>query len=864
MDATCIGYVFRHGEESSGRCLSITGVMKSRVFRSAVCAVLVLFSSLEAGAGCPEFVSPRGYWLGPGITSALFADVNSDGRPDLVTVQSFGYASFSYVAVWLNTEGLPRRVGLTSAGEAFRDMRIAVGDLDGDGRVDIAASDPNGGRVAVLRGNGNGTFNEPIFYTVGNRPSPVLIADVDGNKTPDLVVGNLASNDIAVLLNRGPRLLFDSPMRFVTGIAPEALASGDLNHDGRADIVAINRDANSLVLLPGAINGSFGSSETYAVGNGPVSIIVGDFENDGVQRAAVLARYGGSLDLLSVGEGGRLELTARYNTAGDPISLAAADLNGDGKTDFAFVDPRLAELSVVLSKPAGRERVDFSASRNAAIVLIADLTSDRVQDVFLINDFGYDTDAMIIAGRGDGDFDAPRRYGLPPEPFSLAAADFNGDGKTDLVAASRGDSASAGVVTLFHGTAQGTLVMQGQYIAGRTPIAVVTSDFNHDGKADFAVANEAASEVYVFLQIEHGIFSRSERHSVGRSPWSLAAGDLNGDGSIDLATANRGDGTVTVLLSDGRGGFQKAADISVAKDVIAVNTGDFDGDGDVDIAALTYNPGSLAVLLNEGNGRFGTPVFYSTGVEIYENIAMFISVGDLNQDGIADLAIGGSLGQFFLGSPDGKLKRQTRAPSTGPVAIADVSHDDLQDFVFVDFNDLYVSICLGVDDGTHPSCSGVAAVGPSPSAIAAGDFNGDGRADLAVASQFAGDVAILLNRSRCIEIHTIEPASGPWTGGQRVTITGAYLRQSDDVTFGSTPGQLLEIADDRLVVMTPAHSPGTVDVAISAFDHNPGPKRRAYTYVIDAAAIPALDSLGLIALGLLLAVVGICAIRRIV
>ncbi len=230
--------------------------------------------------------------------------------------------------------------------------------------------------------------------------------------------------------------------------------------------------------------------------------------------------------------------------------------------------------------------------------------------------------------------------------------------------------------------------------------------------------------------------------NVGASPQVVAVGDFNGDGRQDLAVANSGSNTVSVLLGNGDGTFQPAQDFPVGRGPTSVAVGDFNRDGILDL--VTTNLGSFAVpnntvsvLLGNGNGTFQLARDFLVGSN-----PNFIAVGDFNGDGLQDLAVANfgsnapdaTTVSVLLGNGDGTFQvAGTFNAQRGPlwVAVGDFNGDGRQDLAVANFGSTTVSVLLGNGDGTFQAAQNVAAA-QGPASVAVGDFNGDGRQDLAV------------------------------------------------------------------------------------------------------------------------------------
>ena len=269
---------------------------------------------------------------------------------------------------------------------------VAIGDFNGDGKADLAVKNENSGNVSILLGNGDGTFAAAVNFAVGTEPWSVAVGDFNGDGKADLAVADAGSDggdSVSILLGNGDGT-FAAAANYAVGVLPYAVAVGDFNGDGKADLACVNESSGTVSILLGNGDGTFGAAVNYSVGTQPYSVVVGDFNSDSKADLAVANLGTGNVSIL-LGKGdGTFGAAANYAVAANPYSLAQGDFNGDGKTD-------LAVTSIVVNSANG-------ASVN------------------------------ILLGNGDGTFAAPVPYGTGTIGYSVAVGDFNGDGKADLAA----------------------------------------------------------------------------------------------------------------------------------------------------------------------------------------------------------------------------------------------------------------------------------------------------------------------------------------------------------------------------------------------------------------------------------------------
>ncbi len=299
-------------------------------------------------------------------------------------------------------------------------------------------------------------------------------------------------------------------------------------------------------------------------------------------------------------------------------------------------------------------------------VAVGNFNGDGIPDLAAVNscsDLTCDTGAVtILLGNGDGTFTAtPTSPATGNFPYAIAVADFNGDGILDLaVTNTNAGIGGGGTVTVLLGNGDGTFTsVVGSPATGGGSFSIAVADFNGDGIPDLALLNNcgnipvscANGTVTVLLGNGDGTFTATATcPATGNDPLSIAVGDFNGDGNLDLAVANHcgndinecpseQSSTVTILIGDGKGNFTPAATtLTVDLAVTSVAVGDFNGDGILDLAVtseFSNGSGELAVLLGNGNGTFTpVPTLFLTG-----SVPNSIVEGDFNGDGIPDLAV---------------------------------------------------------------------------------------------------------------------------------------------------------------------------------------------------------------------------------
>jgi hypothetical protein len=342
--------------------------------------------------------------------------------------------------------------------------KVVLGDFNGDGKVDLAvvatASQSAPGGVSILLGNGDGTFQPAVTYSVGAGTFDVAVGDFNGDGKADLVVALFAPgvNQVAVLLGNGDGT-FQTPVNYGAGAGPTAVVVGDFNQDGKADI-AVADAGGAVGILLGNGDGTFQPALFTIFGTYPASLVVGDFDGDGKPDLAV-ADSGGFLWVLLGNGDGTFQTPVSYQTSGSARSLAVGDFNGDGKPDIAVATLGVAaDVFLGAGNGAFQPKVTYAAGVYPQSLTVGDINGDGKLDVAVVNEDGT---LSVLLGSGNGTFAAGQSITVGSYPASIAIGDFNGDGTADLAVADGGSNAAAvllgiSAITAVGGTPQTTTV----------------------------------------------------------------------------------------------------------------------------------------------------------------------------------------------------------------------------------------------------------------------------------------------------------------------------------------------------------------------------------------------------------------------
>jgi hypothetical protein len=357
------------------------------------------------------------------------------------------------------------------------------------------------------------------------------------------------------------------------------------------------------------------------------------------------------------------------------------------------------ENRLVLSAPSFAAPVDVPVGTTPSALAVGDFSGDHLNDIVTANEF--DSTVSVLLNNGDGTF-ARTDVAVGDSPQAVAVGDFNQDGKLDLAVANANQNPASQqyTVSVLLNNGTGATFTRTDVAVGTNPVGVAVGDFNGDGKADIVAVNLDDQSVSVLLNQGSGTSYTRTDVAVDSDPGAVAVWDFNGDGKADIATANRSPSTVTVLRNNGNGTSFTRTDVAAGDRPLSVAAGDFNGDGDSDIATSNFN-NTVSVLLSQGTGTSFTRTDIDVGPD-----PLSVAVGDFDGDG------------------------------KGDIVTADW-----------DVNNFTSSATVLANNGNGTFTRADFAVGDSPGAVAVGDLDGDGLADLAIANRADDTVSVLRNTS---------------------------------------------------------------------------------------------------------------------
>lgn len=732
-----------------------------------------------------------------GAATVAVADLNGDGKPDVIVAHQGGT-----ISVFLNTTAPGATTPSFSSEQIFSagtiPLSVATADLNGDGKPDIIVADYQGNSVSVLMnttvtGASIASFAPQQIFLAGPGPHSVVTADMNGDGKADIVVANYNNDTISVLLNTTPvgasNPTFAVQQNFSTGSGPWSIAIADVDGDGKPDVVSANYGENSISVLlnttsPSNTTATFAPQLRFPTELGPQYLAIIDVNGDGRTDIAVAGDYsnstsvllnetvpGTSMILFSPSE---LVNSAPY-ISGRPM---VGDVNGDGKPDLVLSGYSQGIVEVLTNTTAPGAALPSFARQQiipsivaAEGVAVCDVNNDGKLDVVAVSgsEVGVHLNATT-SSRPLPVFDPEQTFPVGQDAYAIAVADLNGDGRPDMAVASSYANAAS---TLVNSTEPGwgTLLLgqDQEFSAGSGPHSIAVSDLTMDGKPDLILANYYSNTLSVFANTTtQGAstlsFSAPQSLATGANPWAVVSADINGDGKPDLLVTNFYDGTASVFLNNSTPGastptFSAPQTITIGPFVRSAGFSDLNGDGKPDLV-ISYSSSNLVnVLLNTtapGSmvATFATHQTFPVGTFPYA-----IAIADINGDGKPDVVAsnyGDNTVSVLLNTTvPGALtptfgSQQVFAVGTFPysLAVADLDGDGKPDVVTGNFGgsgagtSITVLLNTTVAGSSVVSFSAQPPIGTSfaPSDVTLADLNADGRLDLI--ATHAGDTVL--------------------------------------------------------------------------------------------------------------------------
>ena len=797
--------------------------------------------------GLKEFSS------GAGPNFSGIQDIDGDGKPDMISVNQ----SANTVSIFRNTTTSKNNVSFANKQDVNTGsfpLGASFADFDGDGMTDMIVSNYNSNTISVYRNtstSGSISFSAAQSYATGTRPGYAQVADIDGDGKPDIIEANNSSNSLSIFINTSSgtgNISFATKVDVTVGSAPSIIAIADIDGDGKVDIVCPNQGASNIYLLRNTSSGAgivnFSTSVlTSGVGSsGPRGVSIGDLDGDGKPDLVIANSYAGTITIyknncsagfISFGSktdytmnsgtttmttqiadldgDGKLDILVpnantnnfitvlRNNSSGGNISLqslinytigvgssspsfiAVADVDADGKPDIVTANTTTNTLSIIRNQINGPVITSFTPTSSGVggSVIISGINLTGTTDVSFggvaATSFTQVSSTAIIATVGSG-ASGNVTVTTPNGTSSLAGFTFTVPvptitsfsptsgiiGSTVTITGTNFSATAANNIAYFGGVkatvtaaSATSLTVTVPYGTTYQPISVTTSNLTAYSAKPFIVTFAGGGSSFTASS-----FSRTDISSTGCN--SVGFHDLDGDGKLDVVVASnstfKGISVYRNTCTVGNLSFATRQDFASINGSFIVCAADYDGDGKQDIAYVNNSNNTVGILRNlssVGNISLGSEVYYSTGANPF-----YIASGDFDGDGKPDLVVcnvsGANVSLYLNTSTVGNISFASKidiSVGSQPIgaAIADLDGDGKVDIITSNQGANNITILKNyssVGNLSFVKNSTDYGTGSSPRCVSAGDIDGDGKIDLVVGnSGSVYTVSVLRNLS---------------------------------------------------------------------------------------------------------------------
>jgi len=510
-------------------------------------------------------------------TTDLTVTVPTGATYQPITVLTNGLLAFSdapFVVTFtsdgtgIDVNSFEVKVDLASGLQPFS---VSIGDLDGDGKADLAAVNFSSSTVSVFRnistGTGSISYAAKVDFTTGLQPVSVSIGDLDGDGKADLAVANLNNSTVSVFRNTSTgagSINYATKVDFTTGSDPRSVSIGDLDGDGKADLAVANQNSNTISVFRNTSTGagsiSYAAKIDFATATLPFSVSIGDLDGDGKADLAVANQQSNSVSVFrntSTGAGSiSYASKVDFTTGSGPESVSIGDLDGDSKSELVVANATSNTVTVLRNTSTGAgsisyaTKVDFTTGSDPNYISIGDLDGDGKVDLAVANKISGTVSILRNTSTGPGtiSYGAKVDFTTGSEPRSVSTGDLDGDGKADLAVASFGSNAVS--------------VFRNAIIGNNTP-------------TDISLSSQTVNEEQA-IGLEVGTLSTTDVDAGDTHTYTLVTGTGDTDNASFSITGNqlltaevfdfetKTSYSVRIQTDDGNGGtFQKAFTITI-------------------------------------------------------------------------------------------------------------------------------------------------------------------------------------------------------------------------------------------------------------------------------------------------------------
>ena len=714
-----------------------------------------------------DFTAKVDFTAADEVRATALSDVDGDGKIDLILANG----TDNTISVFRNTAS-NGSIGASSFAEKVNfatgrgAQAVAAGDLDGDGKQDMAVANFTDNTVSVYLNKstpGTISFADRVNLITGEGPYALFIADIDKDGKPEIVVANSTGNSVSVFQNLSVpgQFNFQAKVDFTTGLAPRSVVACDIDADGKPEILTANYSGNSCSVLRNASVGGIINTDSFVprfdwnTGLAPQAIAAADINEDGMPEVLVAGSGSNFISIFSkisyIYFGTRTDLP----TGNGPKSLALADIDGDGQPDIISVNAVANSISVFRNKmPIGSTpmisfdlKTDFPTGKSPSALSIGDIDGDGKVD-------------LISANPGDHSFSILRNNPTPETPrvmppiVNSVQPDKGTIGSATVIAGANFNTVPADNIVFFGATqakvntaTATTLNVTVPAGASYQEVSVLNATTKLTGYSNKPYTTTFTSK----NAITTNDFGAKVDFVTGSKPSAVATGDIDGDGKPDLVVVNSAANTISIYRnmalsgSIGTNSFATKIDFNVGTGPQGIKIADLNGDGKLDIIVANYTGNSVSVLQNQAVSGSITSSSFAAKVDfVAANAPKTIVIGDVDGDGRPEImAVGNTVavllnqvtaGVINSGAFAAKIDFLTNGVSS--MVFSDMNNDGKPDFVIngnysmqIMVNNSkpgFLSMGSAVRVNSELSASGIM--------FAVSDVDGDGKPDIVCAS----------------------------------------------------------------------------------------------------------------------------------
>ncbi len=741
----------------------------------------------SSGSGSINFAAKIDFVTATEPVFVTANDLDKDGKTDLA-IANFSSNSISVlrnISTGVGSINFSTKADYTTGTNPYS---VVIGDLDVDGKQDLTAANYGSNSISVLRNttsSGILSFTAKTDFTTGSNPITLAVGDLDSDGKLDLAVTNRSSNSVSLFRNTSTgvgSINFAGRYDVAAASGPWFVAIGDLNGDAKPDLAVANQSAASASIIQNTStlgNITFASKIDLTNTGSTYGVAIGDLDGDNEPDLVVPSYLGSSLNIFRNAQIPEItSITPSKAAVGASVTISGSNFDLGGNNTSVFFGTTKATItnvsrnSLIVTVPAG------AATNQPVVVLSKGLMAYSSVPFTVIFNGTTNFDTNSFASKSD--------VTTGTTPYSIASGDVDGDGKIDLAVTNYGSN----TVSVFRNNSSGvgniSYAAKIDLATNSNPYKVAMGDLNGDGKIDLAVANYNSGNISVFKNTSSGSISFAAKADLATStvgPLAVAINDFDKDGMADLAAVSY-NGSSTSRLSIFRNtgtpnvttiSFGSVLNFSLDFGATSIDVGDLNADGLPDVVATNSLNNSVSVVKNI-SPSIGLIDFATAQSLTTASLPYSVNIGDLDGDLKGDLVVSNQASNSLSIFRNTTTADGTNISFTNKVdftvgrspyrlCVADLNGDGKLDVASVSYTDATVSV-LKNTSGAVGSVAFATRVdyttGLQPYDVVISDLDGNSQADLIVANAGINTISTIRNnqkQSQTIAFSALAPKS---------------------------------------------------------------------------------------------------------